>query len=466
MRFETEPGYQAQFDMKEKMKLIDQHGSEIKVYIPTLTLSWSRYNHRILTIDTKIETLLSFLAASFEEIGGVPKELFIDHLKQFVEKPRNQGHHAILTTKFDEFCRDYNIQVKPCMPYRPQTKGKTETQNKIVERLKNYNGKYEDIVAMHERLEKINQEDNESISQATKFPRVFLLEKEKGDLNPLPPKEIRSKYHLSLSEVYVSKESMISYQSNKYSVPKKFIGLKVGRLIVRDELHIYDNNKIITTHKITNHLLNIKKEHELIYPKLTTKTIENDQISASELKGLYKVLNKEVIAKDENNKLYNVKVAGFPFLKKLDDYDFSFQPTVSEDKIRAIGASNFYDEGTNIVFIGNPGVGKTHLAISIGYEVAIKRNSVYFITFNKLIMILKNAYHEGTFDKRVKHFFKYKLLIIDEVGFNEITPLEAKLFFQLIDLRYTKKSTIFTSNMTFDKWPQILGNDEMITKAI
>jgi len=66
----------------------------------------------------------------------------------------------------------------------------------------------------------------------------------------------------------------------------------------------------------------------------------------------------------------------------------------------------------------------------------------------------------------VKHFFKYKLLIIDEVGFNEISPLEAKLFFQLIDLRYTKRPTIFTSNMTFDKWSLILGNDEMITKAI
>lgn len=192
----------------------------------------------------------------------------------------------------------------------------------------------------------------------------------------------------------------------------------------------------------------------------------NDQISPSELKGLYKVLNKEVIAKEENNQLYNVKVAGFPFLRKLDDYDFSFQPTVNEDKVRSISASNFYDEAINIVFIGNPGVGKTHLAIAMGYEVAIKRNSVYFIKFNKLIFILKNAYHEGTFDKRVKHFFKYKLLIIDEVGFNEISPLEAKLFFQLIDLRYTKRSTIFTSNMTFDKWPQILGNDEMITKAI
>ncbi len=192
----------------------------------------------------------------------------------------------------------------------------------------------------------------------------------------------------------------------------------------------------------------------------------NDQITNNDLKGIYKILNQEVIAKEENNKLYNVKVAGFPFLRKLDDYDFNFQPTVNEERVRSIAESNFYDEAINVVFIGNPGVGKTHLAISIAYEVAIRRNSVYFIKFNKLITILKNAYQEGTFDKRVRHFFKYKVLVIDEVGFNEISPLEAKLFFQLIDLRYTKKSTVFTSNMTFDKWPQILGNDEMITKAI
>ncbi len=192
----------------------------------------------------------------------------------------------------------------------------------------------------------------------------------------------------------------------------------------------------------------------------------NDGITSSELKGLYKVLNKEVEAKEENNKLYNVKVAGFPFLRTVEEYDFSFQPSVKKEKIEAIVNSQFYDEGTNIVFVGNPGTGKTHLAISIAYTVAIRRNSVYFIKFNKLINQLKNAYNEGTFDRKVKQFYKYKLLIIDEVGFNEITPLESKLFFQLIDLRYTKRSTIFTSNITFDKWPQILGNDEMITKAI
>ena len=192
----------------------------------------------------------------------------------------------------------------------------------------------------------------------------------------------------------------------------------------------------------------------------------NDEISSTELKGIYKILKKEVEAKEENNRLYNVKVAGFPFLRKIEEYDFDFQPSVKKDKIQSIIESNFYDEAINIVFIGNPGTGKTHLSITIAYTVAIRRNSVYFIKFNKLINILKNAYNEGTFERKIKQFFKYKLLIIDEVGFNEISPLEAKLFFQLIDLRYTKRSTIFTSNITFDKWPTILGNDEMITKAI
>ena len=88
----------------------------------------------------------------------------------------------------------------------------------------------------------------------------------------------------------------------------------------------------------------------------------NDSINNSELKGIYKILNKEVIAKEENNKLYNVKVAGFPFLRTIDDYDFSFQPGINEEKIRSIIEGNFYEEAINIALIGNPGVGKTHLA--------------------------------------------------------------------------------------------------------
>lgn len=268
--------------MKEKVKLIDKDKNVTVIAIPTLTLSWSRYNTRKLILDTKTDNLLSFLAESFEEIGGVPHELVIDNLKQFVEKPRYKDNEALLTNKLIEFSKDYNIKIKPCMPYRPQTKGKIETQNKIVDQLKNYNGKYKDIYDMHEKLEIIHNEDNDNISQATKLPRRFLLEKEKGDLNPLPSKEIRQKYHLSLNEVHVSNESLISYKSNKYSVPRKFIGLKVGLVIKANELHIYYKGKIITIHKISNKLLNIKESHELKYKKeiLTTKdtTIINNEM--------------------------------------------------------------------------------------------------------------------------------------------------------------------------------------------
>lgn len=95
-RFETAPGQQAQFDMKERIKLIDKKGNQTVVYIPTLTLSWSRYNYRRLILKPTTDQLLIFLAQAFEEIGGVPKELVIDNLKSFVEKPRQSSKDKAL----------------------------------------------------------------------------------------------------------------------------------------------------------------------------------------------------------------------------------------------------------------------------------------------------------------------------------------------------------------------------------
>ncbi len=265
-RFETSPGQQAQFDMKEKVQLVDENGNKHCIYIPTLTLSFSRHNSRKAILQPTTDNLLAYLAQTFEEIGGVPKELVIDNLKAFVEKPRKTLHdQALLNSKFSEFCKDYGITPKPCMPYRPQTKGKTETQNKIVDQLKNYSGTYTGILDIHNKLEMINQEDNERISQATRLPRVFLLQKEKGALLPLPTTEVRKKYHLSIKEVYVTNESLFQYKYNKYSLPKEFIGHCVGLAIQKEDLLVYYNKKIIEIHKIIDKKLNIKPEHKLVY---------------------------------------------------------------------------------------------------------------------------------------------------------------------------------------------------------
>jgi len=286
VRFETPPGHQVQFDLKEKVGLTFTNGNEIKVYIPTLTLGFSRYNYRKIILENNTENLLAFLAEAFEFYGGVPKQIVIDNLSPFVQKSKTKDSLAILNPKFEQFCKDYNIEVFTCMPSRPETKGKTETQNKIVEELYNYSGKYNDLGDIHKILEVIDKEDNETLSQATKLPRIFLYEKEKGEFNSLPAKEIRTKYHLTLNEVSVSNESLISYKACKYSVPKNYIGLKVGLVVRNDKLHIYYNKNIIAVHQITNNLLNIKDEHKLFYDKKPNKSQTINEIIIKEMEGI------------------------------------------------------------------------------------------------------------------------------------------------------------------------------------
>ncbi len=266
-RFETESGKQAQFDLKEKVPIIDTLGNKTTIHVATLTLGFSRFNVRKIVPDTSYETVVSFLASAFEEIGGVPKELVIDNIKCLVDQPRRNGNEAKLNVKFMQFAKDYNLEIFPCIPGRPQTKGKTETQNKVPAQLKNYGGTYQDVHDAHRILEIINNEDNESISQGTNLPPVFLFKYEKAKLQPLPNQEIRANYYLKLKEVVVSNESLISYKSNKYSVTKQFIGKKVGRIIKNNRLQVYYNSKIITNHQITNKKLNIKENHNLFYEK-------------------------------------------------------------------------------------------------------------------------------------------------------------------------------------------------------
>ena len=289
-RFETKPGVQAQFDLKEKIKIIYETGEIIRVNVATLTLGFSRYNVREIVLDTKYETVINFLASAFEIIGGVPKELVIDNIKSLVDKPRSKDKDAILNIKFEEFLRDYNLKCKPCMPYRPETKGKTETQNKKPSQLENYNGTYVDLLDVHDKLKIINDEDNRGISQATNLPRIFLLNKEKGEFSNLPPRKIRENYHLSINKVAVTKDSLFSYKSNKYSVPKRLIGFKVNLIVKNSQLHVYYNNKIVTVHNISTNKLNIKKSHNLYYPSKAEKNCD---------------LNKDIIIKEMRNIIYD-----------------------------------------------------------------------------------------------------------------------------------------------------------------
>lgn len=160
-----------------------------------------------------------------------------------------------------------------------------------------------------------------------------------------------------------------------------------------------------------------------------------------------------------------VKVANFPYLKEINEFDFSFQPSLDKSKIMDLMTLRFLEKNENIIFCGTPGVGKTNLAVSIGIAAAKKRYSVYFITFHDLISQLKKASAENRLEARIKWFCRYKLLIIDELGYEKMDVDSANLFFNLIAKRYEKSSTVITTNSPFSKWADIF-QEPVLTNAL
>lgn len=175
--------------------------------------------------------------------------------------------------------------------------------------------------------------------------------------------------------------------------------------------------------------------------------------------------NHEIDFKELNMIKSMVKTGAFPHLKELKDFDFSFQPSINKQQLLDFESLRFIEKHENIVFLGNSGVGKTHLATSIGIAAAKNRYSTYFIKCHDLLQQLKKAKLENRLDARLKHFCKYKLLIIDELGYLPIDKEDSKLFFQLIDMRYEKRSTILTTNINFNEWDDVFY-DAVIANAI
>jgi len=177
------------------------------------------------------------------------------------------------------------------------------------------------------------------------------------------------------------------------------------------------------------------------------------------------LLEEEVAQKEQRRIETALKISGLPFIKSIDEFDFTFQPKLDRQKVMSLFDLTFIRQNGNIIFLGPPGVGKTHLAVSLALKACQAGISIYFTNMEELIKKLKKDHEAGRTGKGRSHY-KSSLVIVDEVGYTPIDREECNLFFRFIANRYEKASTIITSNKAFADWTELFHDPVIVTAVL
>lgn len=186
--------------------------------------------------------------------------------------------------------------------------------------------------------------------------------------------------------------------------------------------------------------------------------------SWSHLTFLDRLLDEEVNAKETRRVESSMKLAGLPFEKTIEEYDFTFHPKLDKQSVMQLFDLEFMNQKANVILLGPPGVGKTHLAVALAVKACIHGFSIHFTTMSELIKKMEVDEESGRSNRGRVHI-RSALVVVDEVGYMPVTREQSHLFFKFVATRYERASTILTSNKVFSEWSEFLG-DPVISTAI
>lgn len=288
IRFETAPAEQAQVDWKENIKFLLHDGTYITFNILLMTLGYSRYKLAKVTFDRTTETLQDALVEFFEQLQGVPHVLVTDNMKTVMVQPRLAGTKGQLHTKAEQFSSDFGFTFKPCIVRRPQTKGKVESQMKILDEIHAYQGKLT-IQEVEKQVHKIILRSNLAISQATRQIPSVLLAKEKESLTPLPTKVIRDSYRIDHPKAKVSRSNLISFRGSHYSVPPGYVAKSMTLKTIDKMLYIYDSTELIAQHPLSGKKVNYLPSHYEAQLQKTIPYLNSEEVKIKAKSNLEKI---------------------------------------------------------------------------------------------------------------------------------------------------------------------------------